>query len=252
MTATTKHKNSIFISKENSKSDEMVREYAYLVKWVVNRLPYIENGDFDRDDLYSCGTIGLLEAIDRYDSSKNSNFKSFAIVRIRGAVFDYLRSRDFLSRGARQKVKALNSVYSKLEQEFQRAPNEGELQSALNVNKEEFREIQKAHASLIFSLNEPVEKSSLDDARSDMIDYIPSSTPSQEEELEEKALKEELAKAIDALPERERLVVALYHYQKLNFKEVGAVLGVSESRASQIHLQAVNRLREMMKNKDLV
>ncbi len=241
-------------SKENKPKkirDELIKNYAYLVKWVVGRIPYIESPDFDREDLVGYGSIGLIEAVDRYNHTSNCSFESFAITRVRGAIFDYLRQRDVLSRGGRQRVKKYNKAYAELETSLGRAPVEEEVRAKLELSEEDFRKVKKEAALMVFSLDEPQEKDSFDDAKATALDSVRSNTISQEEEMEKESLKKEMAKAIDSLPERERLIVALYHYQRLTFREIGSILDISESRASQIHMKCLQKLRIILKDKDL-
>lgn len=238
-------------NKSSKTRDSLIKQYAYLVKWVVGRIPYIESGDFDREDLQSYGSIGLIESVDRYKPDSNCSFESFAITRIRGAIFDYLRQRDVLSRGGRQRVKGYQKAQDKLERSLGRSPTAEEVRAEMGLSPEDFHKIQKEASLMVFSLDEPQERDSSDDSRASVVDNIASQDESQEEKLEKASLKKEMAKAIDALPERERLVVALYHYQRLTFKEIGAILEVSESRASQIHMKALQKLRIILKDKDL-
>lgn len=225
--------------------EQLIKRYAYLTKWVIGRFPDLGTADFDREDLLGQATVGLIEAIDRYNPQVDCSFESFAIARVRGEILDFLRSRDHLSRSSRSKVKRFREAYDKLEQNLGREPSEREIQVSLNITAEDLQKIKREANSLTFSLDAS-DSSNPSDATT-LESKIASDEKSHEESMDNKILKEKLAKSIDKLTERERLVVALYHYQKLTFKEIGTVLDLSESRTSQIHSRALIRLRSSMK-----
>ncbi len=229
--------------------DQLIKKYAYLVNWVVGRFPYIETADFDREDLIGYGTIGLIEAIDRFDPQQKCSFETFAVTRIRGEILDFLRSRDFLSRSRRQRVKKLNEAVADLEYKLGRTPTEEEIKTSLNIEASELSSIRQEAAAMIFSLDVPEDGKSLEDS-SALVDKVASNTQSQEDFVDNVFLKDKLAQCLDRLPKRERLIMALYHYQKLTFKEIGAVLDISESRVSQLHMKSLQKLRVMLKDYD--
>lgn len=229
--------------------DQLIRKYAYLVNWVVGRFPYIETADFDRDDLVGYGSIGLIEAIDRYDVKQKCSFETFAVTRIRGEILDFLRSRDFLSRSRRQRVKKLNETVASLERQLGRTPTEDEIKESLGISQSDLNDIRQEAAALIFSLDVPDDGKAADESIA-LVDKVAANTASQEEIVDQSLLKDKLAKCLDRLLKRERLIMALYHYQKLTFKEIGAVLEISESRVSQLHMKALQKLRVMLKDYD--
>ncbi len=227
--------------------EQLIKRYAYLVNWVIGRFPNIETADFDRGDLLGYGTIGLIEAVDRYNPQQKCSFETFAINRVRGEVLDFLRARDFLSRTGRSRVKRFNEAVAKLELQLGRSPNDDEIKSSLTLTSEELAEIRREANAVIFSLDSTEATRPFEDARIALIDNVASDGPNQEEFTEQSLLRDKLAKAIDSLNPRERLIVALYHYQKLTFREIGEVLSVSESRASQLHMKVLQKLRVLMK-----
>ena len=227
----------------NTSRDKLIRQYAYLVNWVVSRLPMASLKGMDREDLIGYGTIGLIEAVDRFDTTRNSNFESFAIARVRGSIYDQLRASDWLTRGSRKKVKNMYKVTSELENKLGRYPSDKELALELSVTMEELRVVQQEAQIGIFSLDEPRDGS---EDSSSLADSVSSPSVTLLEEIEENELKERLTKAIDGLPERERQVVGLYHYKNLTFKEIAEVMDFSESRASQIHARAISLLKSKM------
>ena len=225
--------------------DKLIRKYAYLVKWVVGRLPAANLKGVDRDDLVGYGTIGLIEAVDRFDTSRNTSFESYAITRIRGSIYDQLRAADWLTRGARKRVKNLYKATSTLEHKLGRYPTNKEIADELSINAEELRVVQQEAQIGIFSLDEPKDNYS-DDCTTTVVDNVSSGEATALENLEENELKNQLAKAIDALPEREKAVIGLYHYKRLTFKEIATVMDFSESRASQIHARALSLLKSKL------
>ncbi|MBI3591480.1 MAG: FliA/WhiG family RNA polymerase sigma factor [Candidatus Melainabacteria bacterium] len=224
--------------------DHLIRKYAYLVSWVVGRLPVTSLQGMDRDDLIGYGTIGLIEAVDRFDPKRNASFESFAITRIKGSIYDQLRASDWLTRGSRKKVKNLFKATSNLEAKLGRYPNNKELAEELSVSPQELRAIQQEAQIGIFSLDEP--RDNFSEESPTVIDSVSSNSASVLDELEENELKECLTKAIEALPEKEKTVVGLYHYKKLTFKEIAEIMDFSESRASQIHARAITLLKSKM------
>ena len=233
------------IKNNNSQArDHLIRKYAYLVNWVVSRLPVTSLQGMDKDDLAGYGTIGLIEAVDRFDPGRNSNFESFAITRIRGSVYDQLRASDWLTRGSRKKVKGLFKATNNLEVKLGRYPNDKELAEELAISLLELRLIQQEAQVGLFSLDEP--RDNYSDDNSSLVDSVSSSSIPLLDELEENELKERLTKAVDNLPEREKVVIGLYHYKNLTFKEIAEVMDFSESRASQIHARAISLLKSKM------
>ena len=230
------------LSSENR--DKLIRKYVYLVNWVVGRLPVSSLKGIDREDLIGYGTIGLIEAVDRFDPTRNSNFGSFAITRIRGSIYDQLRAADWLTRGSRKKVKNLYKATAKLENELGRYPTNNEIAKELTISIEELRAIQQESQIGIFSLDEPRDHNSED--HTTLVDSVSSHDIPFLEGLEEDELKVRLVKAIDTLPEREKAVVGLYHYKRLTFKEIANVMDFSESRASQIHARAISLLKSKL------
>lgn len=235
------------LEKENKNSEnrnELIRKYVHLVNWIVSRLPVTSLKGMDRDDLIGYGTIGLIEAVDRFDPGRNSSFESFAVTRIRGSIYDHLRASDWLTRGSRKRVKNLTKVISELENRLHRYPTDTEIAKELSITLDELRVIQQEAQIGIYSLDEPKDNYSGEDTT--IGESISSNSQHLLDKMEENELKELLAKAIDALPERERTVIGLYHYKKLTFKEIAEVMSFSESRASQIHARAILLLKSKM------
>lgn len=188
------------------------------------------------DDLIQAGMIGLLDAVSRFDAGQGASFATFASQRIRGAMLDELRSRDWVPRSVRRNTRLLDETIRRLEQQLGRPPEDREIAAALDVSLEEFHHLlMDANGSQLVALDE------LPEEEGDSLSAGAHATPLAE--LLEGRRRADLVKAIERLPEREKLLLTLYYQEDLNLKEIGAVLGVSESRVCQLHSQAVARLR---------
>lgn len=223
--------------------ETLILKYSSLVKSIVNRLPVNNIPGIDKEDLISYGTIGLIEAVDRFDTSKNVTFETYASTRIRGAIYDELRTLDVLSRGSRKKVKSLSAAVLRLEAKLNRTPTDSEIVEEMQISLADLRAIRQEADLSVSSLDEKKEYS---DEGSSLVESISSNEKSAQEKIEESELLQVLTRAIDCLPERERTVIGLYHYDKLTFKEIAEVMEFSESRASQLHTKAIALLREKM------
>lgn len=225
---------------------QLVMQYAPLVRRVARSLPLEIPGLLEFEDAVGYGTCGLVEAVRRYDPSKGTNFHAYAVQRIRGAMIDAFRRMDRLSRTMRQKARDVQRAQSELESELGRTPTEAETAQHLGIGIEQFREAASNARWVTVSLDRLLEKD--DDGDS----FPAAEMPTAEEDIdftrsfEERELREDLARSVQALPERERLVVALYYVEKLTMKDIAAVLSVSETRVSQLHAQAVKRLRRAL------
>jgi RNA polymerase sigma factor for flagellar operon FliA len=236
------------VNKKTELREQLIIRYAHLVNWVVGRFPQLETADFDKEDLMGYGTIGLIEAIDRFDNAKDCSFETFATNRIRGAILDFLRSRDFLSRNSRERVKRFNQRLAELESRLGYTPTDEEIKKHLTIENEELRVLQQESSAVIFSLDAQENGNSSEESSVALVDKMPSKTEATEDYAESNLVRDKLAAAIDSLKERERLIISLYHYEKLTFKEIGTILDISESRASQLHQKSLQKLRTIMKD----
>ena len=220
---------------------DLLEQHLPLVRRQALSLQLKLPASVDLDDLIRAGTIGLLDALKRYDASQGATFATFASQRVRGAMLDELRSRDWVPRSVRRNARALDEALRQLEQRLGRPPEERELAAALGVSLEEYWQmLLDANGSQLVALDEMAQDEV--DARST------GHLPSPFAELADGRDRERLVQAIDALPEREKLLLGLYYQEDLNLKEIGAVLGVSESRVCQLHSQAVARLRTWLRD----
>lgn len=209
------------------------------VKYIADRFAAKLPSSVTRDDLYGAGVVGLIDAVERYDASRGVAFTTFAELRVRGAILDNLRSLDWASRATRRRGRELQAAYAELEQQNQRPATEAEVAAHMNVPIAEVIEtLQDMRGLAVTNLDERDELSGLS-----AMDTVKDKGPSPFEKLETEDQRRRLSEAVENLPERERRVIALYYIEELTMKEIGAVLGVTESRVSQLKTQAVVRLR---------
>ena len=225
-----------------SARDRLIQHFAYLVKITAGRVISNLPPSMERDDLISAGVVGLIKAVDQYDRTRQVKFETYAIALIRGAILEMLREDDWVPRSVRDNLKMLERTYVQLETALGRPATEHEVADALNMEPERFhRLLVEAGRTSLMSLEEVLvgsdgsEKLHLSDVIHD-----DGATPIGEAEIHER--RRMLARAVDRLPERERMVVSLYYYDGMTFREIGKILVISESRVYQLHTQAVMRL----------
>ncbi len=236
-----------------STSDERARErlvvaYSPLVKYVAGRMSSGLPGHVEESDLISYGLGGLISAIERFDLSREIKFETYAITRIRGAIIDELRNLDWVPRSVRARAREIEKINQKLEARFQRAPTDEEMATELGVTIDEFQEtLLQISNSTIVALDELWNVQDATGDQVSLLDTLPDrEAPDPQQLVDQSELRDRIADAIALLPEREKLVVALYYYENLTLREIGEVLGVTESRVSQLHTKAVLRLRSKL------
>lgn len=222
--------------------DRLVEQHLPLVGFLVERMVTQVPSFFSREDLASAGMSGLLDAANRFDPDRGVLFKTFAEQRIRGAIFDEVRRLDWFSRGLRHKQTGLKQAIDRLQQQFGREPEEEEIAAELELPLEEYRELlgQVSYLGCV-SLNETLDES--DDGHSFLENLADDSSPSALERLESSELASEMAGYLQQLSEKERLVISLYYYEELTQKEIAQVLELTEGRISQLHSQALLKLK---------
>ena len=224
--------------------EEVVVEYAPLVRHIANRLAARLPENLDREDLIQAGMIGLLDAIEKYDSGREAQFRTYAEFRIKGAMLDDLRASDWVPRTVREHADRITKSHTLLAAKLGRAPEESEIAGHLGLSLDEYHDLLlKARAVNLLSL-EDLHAPGEEGDRADIFDVLEdpfASDPLDTLSLDD--LKTRLVRAIGDLPEREQLVLSLYFDDELNLKEIGAVLNLTESRVSQIRTQAIARLR---------
>lgn len=218
------------------KQSELLTQYMPLVRRQALTLQVRLPASIELDDLIQSGMVGLLEALGRFDATQGATFATFASQRIRGAMMDELRTRDWLPRSVRRSARAVDSAVRQLEQQLGRAPEEHEIAHHLEMPLSEYQQLlNDTNSGQLLPFEELVADGG------EPVSNELSNSPF--EQLLDGQQRQTLIDAIEALPEREKLLMALYYQEELNLKEVGAVLGVTESRVSQLHSQAVSRLR---------
>ncbi len=223
---------------------ELITEYAPLVRFVVSRLGIPSTSLLEAEDLISYGMIGLINAVDRFDPARGVRFEAFATSRIRGAVIDQLRALNWLPRSAISRVRQIETTLANLEQRLGRPAREQEAAVELGVSTDRYRQMLLEVGIVVLSLDAPFSSLSQDDEVASLGDLLEdTSTLGPAEQVEKNELATLLAAAIDNLPERECILVSLYYNDELTMKEISKVMGVSESRVCQLHMQAVLRLR---------
>lgn len=227
--------------------DELIMSHLSLVKFLVSRISAQLPPHLDQQDLYSVAIIGLITAAERFDPTRGVQFKTFAEQRIKGTILDELRSQDCLSRTLRGKCKRLEREFSQLEQRLGRNPESEEIAAALEMDLEEyFKLLEEVHLYSFVSLNDCLEDD--EGMPFGLLDVLEDTTvENPQAQLMGKQMLDSLGTCIEHLPEKERLIITLYYYEEMKLKEIGEVLDLTESRISQLHSQAILRLRSKMK-----
>jgi RNA polymerase sigma factor for flagellar operon FliA len=231
-------------TKDKGLRDRLILTYAPLVKYVAGRLGSGLPAHVDEGDLVSYGLLGLIGAIERYDPSRDIKFETYAISRIKGAIIDELRALDWVPRSVRSRAREIERAITELEAKTGIAPTDEQIAAKIGISVDELEEsLSDIGRSSIAALDELWSVSGDGDQIS-LMDTIEDETgPRPESALDETETREALADAIARLPEREKLVVTLYYYEELTLREIGEVLGVTESRVSQLHTKAILRLK---------
>ena len=225
--------------------DRLILTYAPLVKFVAGRIGSGLPAHVDENDLISYGLLGLIGAIERYDPDRDVKFETYAIARIKGSIIDELRAMDWVPRSVRARARAIERAIAQLEAQLHRAPTDDEIATKLGISEEELdSSLTDISRSSIAALDELWTISSSSGDQVALIDTIEDTEgPEPQSALDLTETREALAESISALPEREKIVITLYYYEELTLREIGEVLGVTESRVSQLHTKAILRLR---------
>src|SRR4051794_2144379 len=233
--------------------ERLVVAYSPLVKYVAGRMSSGLPAHVEEADLISYGLIGLINAIERFDLEREIKFETYAITRIKGAIIDELRAQDWVPRSVRARAREIERVHAKLEHQLHRTPTDEEMAAAMGLTPAEFQEaLVKISNTTVVALDELW---SVSDSSGDQVSLLDTlhdpDAPDPQHLLDQSELKDRLADAISALPEREKLVIALYYYENLTLREIGEVLGVTESRISQLHTKAVLRLKSRLQGDNI-
>lgn len=221
--------------------NKLIESYLKLVDYVVGRVAIGLPKNMTKDDLSSFGVMGLIDAIDKFDYGRGLQFETYASWRIRGAIIDGLRQGDWVPRSVREKARKLEEAYQKLEQQHLRSVADHEMMAYLQVDEREFQQmLQEVSVTALLSLEDPLKE---DDSETRMSILIDDRAKNPEQTVHEVYQKESLAKAIERLTEKERIVVSLFYYEELTLSEIATVMSLTPSRISQLHSKAMLRLR---------
>jgi RNA polymerase sigma factor for flagellar operon FliA len=227
--------------------DQLIVNYLTLVKYVVGRVASGLPAHVDPEDMYSTGVMGLIKAVEKYDPSKNNKFETYAVLLIKGAIIDEMRSLDWVPRSVHQKSNEIIDTQQKLTQKFGREPRDEEVAKELGVPLNDYLDLlSRVRPAILIPLNADQDQ---DSENTHISERIPDEkTKSGYENADRNEFRKMLEGAILELPEQERMVLVLYYYENLMLKEIGQIIGVTESRVSQVHSKALLRLRGRLKN----
>lgn len=236
------HKN-----KSNELRGQIIVEYSSLVKTVAGRLSMYLGYNVEYDDLVSYGIFGLIDAIDKFDMMKDVKFETYASLRIRGAILDQIRKMDWIPRTIRQRQRKIDTVIKEIEAETGKSATDEAIAQKLGISEEEYIDWQsQMKVTGVVSLNEFIEQGS--DISQDSGQHTAAKFDSPEENIEKQELAKMLEEALEMLTEKEKKVILLYYYEEFTLKEISNVLEVSESRVSQLHTRALQKMRGKMGN----
>lgn len=226
-------------NKDPKLREELILYYVHLVKYIAGRLYVSYNNTVEYDDLVSYGIFGLIDAIDKYEFNRGVKFETYAHLRIRGAIIDYLREIDWIPRSVRQKAKELEKAYIEVEMEKGSNAKDKDVAEKLGITESELQKrIQSLSTYSVVSLDEY-----LDQHREITVDFSNESNVNPTSRIEIEEFRKGLAEAIKALPEKEKKIITLYYFEELTYKEIGSILAISESRVSQLHTKAILKLK---------
>lgn len=223
--------------------DKLIIQYIYLIRYVVGRVKATLPATISIEDIAGYGVEGLINAIERYSPQKNTRFETYALIRIRGAILDKVRAQDFLPRSVRKKIKDIKNKQEELKQELGRMPTTTEVAQALDMDPDKVTQILADDATITSIYDK---KGSSEDSM-EIIDTIEDTNKlNPQEQMEEKNVKQQLEKALQRLPERERVIMVLYYQENMTLKEIGATMNMSESRVCQLHAQSIMKLKNIL------
>lgn len=233
-----------FKNKSNKEvRDTLIVQYIYLIRYVVGRVKVTIPASISIEDIAGYGVEGLINAIERYSPQKNTRFETYALIRIRGAILDKIRSEDFLPRSVRKKLKEIKNAQETLKQALGRMPTTKEVAKLLDMDPDKVTQILSEDTTMTSIYDK---RGNTDDSV-EIIDTIQDTSKlNPQEEMEEKNVKQELEKALQRLPERERIIMVLYYQENMTLKEIGGTINMSESRVCQLHAQAIMKLKNIL------
>ena len=235
---------SYFKDKNNKQiRDALIVQYIYLIRYVVGSIQVSLPSTISVEDIAGYGVEGLINAIERFSIQRNTRFETYALIRIRGAILDRIRSEDFLPRSVRRKIKEIKVAQEHLKQEIGRMPTTTEVANYLGMDVEKVNQIL-SEDTVMTSI---YDRKGANDDSVEIIDTIQDTNKlNPQENMEEKNVKQELERALQRLPERERIIMVLYYQENMTLKEIGSTINMSESRVCQLHAQAIMKLKNIL------
>lgn len=241
MTSNVQLWNEYVKTKDKKIKDQLIIQYIEFVKIIAGRLYSNYGNNVEFEDLVSYGVFGLLDAIDKFDPTKNVKFETYAYIRIRGAIIDQLRILDWVPRSVRQKHKKIEDAYKFIENKLGRSANDQEIAEILNISLDDLNAIlSEIHSFSVVSLEEKISNNTNFSIVDDNVHNEPQS------HFEQGEIKQILLDTLETLSDREKKIISLYYYSELTYKEISSILGVSESRISQLHTKAIIKLRNKL------
>lgn len=227
--------------------DELITSHLHLVKYVVGRMAVTLPSHIKVEDMYSTGIVGLIKAVEKYDLTKKNKFETYAILLIKGAIIDEMRALDWVPRSVHQKANMISKAQEELQEKFGREPSDAELAKHLKMSVGELEELMlRVRPAILIPLNSEANDDADGTTFAEKIPDLKAKTSFENADHNE--FRRLLEEAVLGLPEQERTVLVLYYYENLMLKEIGQILGVSESRISQVHAKAILRLRKRLKD----
>lgn len=228
-----------YLNKSSGARDQLIMAYLPIVKVNARKMSSMYKNKADMEDIVNQGILALIDCIDKYDPDRGAQFSTFASIRIRGSIIDYIRKQDWVPRGIRKKSIDIENAFSRLQNELGRDPTDSELASMLHIDENELCKIMgETQRFSVLSFEEFIQENTVS------ILSEGSSIKTPEQSIQEQEIKEMIASAIDVLSEKERTIISLYYFEELKQKEIAFVLGLTESRISQIHSKALMKLKK--------
>jgi RNA polymerase sigma factor for flagellar operon FliA len=240
--------NRFLAARDSATREELVLRHVPLVHYVLGRLGFSQEMGSDYEDLVSQGLLGLIESVDRYNPSFGTQFRTYALVRVRGKILDYLRTLDWLSRTQRSRSRAVQKTIADFWITNQRAPSDQEISDRLNLPVDQVQKALVDSSHVIVSLDETREVDEEDQSLHELV--ADENQPNPSDVLYEEETMTQMMQALRDLDKREQLVLSLYYHEKLTFKEIGEVLEITESRVCQLHARAITTLRVNMQSRE--
>lgn len=227
--------------------EQLILQYAPLVKYVVGRMAVASSSILDVEDLLGFGTLGLIDAVSRFDPTRGVKFETYALQRIRGSIIDSFRKLDIVPRSARRRAREIEVAHAQLQQSLGREPGDDEVADHLGLSRDGLSRAMMEASCAILSMERPLAMLDGDDSLTLADTIEDENAPAPQSEIERNEEREALIQALHGLNERDRLVISLYYYEELTLREISEVLGVTESRVCQLHARAITRLRASLR-----